>query len=294
MAVGATTNEGPGDGSPAFEFVRAIAGELSGGTVDLPSFPDIVIRVRRVLADDASTVDQVVRVIGSEPAMAARLLTMANSAALNPSGKQLTDLRTAVNRMGYDMVRIAAIAFAMAQVRGGVKLASLQKQLEALWQHSTHVAALAFMLADKCAKINPDEAMLTGLLHGIGKLYILTRAEQHPQLFAESESLNQVLADWHASLGKAILENWGFAEVMSEAIANQDDVLRESRGAADLSDVIAVAILMADFAEDFVGLEAAAQKLAPVKRLGLDPKRSMQIMRDSATQVAALRQALGS
>ncbi len=87
-----------------FDFVRNLAAELSGGNVDLPSFPEIALRVRRILADPKSSVDQVVRVVGSEPALAARLLRISNSASLNRSGKSVNDLRTAINRIGYNMV----------------------------------------------------------------------------------------------------------------------------------------------------------------------------------------------
>ncbi len=54
--------------------------------------------------------------------------------------------------------------------------------------------------------------MLTGMMHGIGKLYILTRATGHPELFASEEALNDIIDDWYPSIGKAILENWKFSE----------------------------------------------------------------------------------
>src|SRR5450631_3439348 len=109
-----TSTQSQAPAGVAFEFIRTLAGELSGGKVDLPSFPEIAVRVRRVLSDPNSSVDKVVRVVGSEPALSARLLRIANSASLNPSGKQITDLRTAVNRMGYNMVRSASMSFALA------------------------------------------------------------------------------------------------------------------------------------------------------------------------------------
>src|SRR5580693_7824646 len=109
----------------AFDFVRTLAAELSGGNVDLPSFPEIAVRVRRILSDPKSTSDQVVRVVGSEPALAARLLRIANSASLNRSGRAVGDLRTAINRIGYNMVRSAAVSFAMAQIRNANKLVGL-------------------------------------------------------------------------------------------------------------------------------------------------------------------------
>ncbi len=292
MSVGAASQSGESAQSAAFDFVRSLSVELSGGRVELPSFPDVAVRVRRALADETSTVDQVVRIVGSEPALAARLLKMSNSAMLNRSGKQVTDLRTAVNRMGHNMVRSAAISFAMAQIRSASKLKGLEQFLDDLWEASTHVAALSFVLAAKLTKLNPDEAMLAGLLHGIGKLYIVTRAEKHPMLFMHPQVMNDVIRDWHAAIGKAILENWEFPESMSEAISVQDDLSRESDNLPDLSDVIAAAILMASFASDPAGLAVAMQDSPVIDRLRLRAEKAADIMRESAVEITSLRSAL--
>jgi HD-like signal output (HDOD) protein len=277
----------------AFDFVRTLAVELSVGNVDLPSFPEIAVRVRRVLSDPKSSVEQVVRVVGSEPALAARLLRIANSASLNRSGRAVTDLRTAINRIGYNMVRSASMSFSMAQIRKSNKLAGLEHHLNDLWQRSTVVAALAYVLARTCTKVNPDEAMLTGMMHGIGKLYVLTRVVDHPELFASNTMLNQIIGEWHASIGKAILENWDFSEAMAQAVGDQADFSRTEDGPADLTDVVAVAILMASHAADSAGLEAALSGLGAVKRLGLDEAKTHAVMRESAAEVSALSQALG-
>jgi len=278
----------------AFDFVRTLAAELSGGNVDLPSFPEIAIRVRRILSDPTSSVEQVVRVVGSEPALAARLLRIANSASLNRSGRQVSDLRTAINRIGYNMVRSASISFSMAQIRNSNKLAGLEHHLADLWQRSTMVAAFAYVLARNCTKVNPDEAMLTGMMHGIGKLYVLTRAIDHPELFASTETLNQIIDQWHASIGKAILENWDFSESMAQAVGEQADFSRVHDGAPDLTDVVSVAILMAPHAADIPALAASLHDLGAAKRLGLDEAKTLDVMRESAAEVTALSQALGS
>jgi HD-like signal output (HDOD) protein len=277
----------------AFDFVRSLAAELSGGNLDLPSFPEIAIRVRRVLSDPNSSVEQVVRVVGSEPALAARLLRISNSASLNRSGRAVTDLRTAINRIGYNMVRSASISFSMAQIRKSNKLAGLEHHLNDLWQRSTLVAALAFVLARNCTKVNPDEAMLTGMMHGIGKLYVLTRVIEHPQLFASPPMLNQIISEWHTSIGKAILENWNFSEAMAQAVGDQADLSRIEDGPPDLTDVVAVAILMASHADDSSGLEAALNDLPAARRLGLDQAKTQAVMSESAAEVTALSQALG-
>ncbi len=278
--------------SAGLEFLRELSVELAAGKVDLPSFPEVAVRVRRVLSDDRSTVDQVVRIVGSEPALAARLLKMANSVALNRSGKRVTELRTAVNRMGHNMVRSAAVSFAMAQIRGASKLVGLEKFLGDLWERSTHVAAVSFLLASRVTRLNADEAMLTGLLHGIGKLYIVTRAERHPMLFLEPNSLNDIIGHWHAAIGKAILESWEFDQVMCDAVARQDEVDAVEDAEMTLADVIHVAIMLVSLAADAAALEAALQCSAAAKRLRIDAVKSAAILSESASEIASLRQAL--
>jgi HD-like signal output (HDOD) protein len=289
-----TTPPSQAQPSIGFEFVRSLAAELSRGNVDLPSFPEIAVRVRRVLSDPKSSVEQVVRVVGSEPALAARLLRIANSASLNRSGRAVTDLRTAINRIGYNMVRSAAISFSMAQIRKSNKLVGLEHHLNDLWQRSTLVAAYSYVLARMCTKVNPDEAMLTGMMHGIGKLYVLTRAIDHPELFITDKTLNDIIDEWHATIGKSILENWDFSEAMAQAVGDQADFSRADDGPPDLSDVIAVAILMAAHGEDASGLEAALQGLGATKRLRLDEEKTQTVIRESTAEVTALSQALGN
>lgn len=276
----------------AFEFVRSLASELSGGRLDLPSFPEIAVRIRKVLADSKSSLEQVVRIVGSEPALAARLLRIANSASMNRSGKPVTELRTAISRIGYNMVRSASLSFSMNQMRHDKKLAAFRHYLNDLWERSTGVAAYAYVLARNHSRVNPDEAMLTGMMHGIGKLYILTRATDHPGLFGGDAELNEIIENWHAPIGKAILENWEFPEAMAQAVADQANSTRDEDGAADLADVVAVAILFASYGTDVGGLELALQGHAGAKRLGLDESKTLSVMQDSAAEVTALGQAL--
>lgn len=277
----------------AFAFIRTLAGELSSGRVDLPSFPEVAIRVRRVLSDPDSTIDQVVRVVGSEPALAGRLLRISNSASLNRSGRTIIDLRTAVNRIGYNLVRSASISFAMSQIRKSSRLTGLEHHLNALWQRSTLVAAFAYVLARSCSRINPDEALLTGMMHGIGKLYVLTRAVDHPELFLSRDALFDIVTEWHASIGKAILENWDFPEATAAAVGEQDELGREDDGAADLRDVIAISLIMASHASDREALDAALCGLPGSLRLGLNAARISLVVEECAAEVSALSEALG-
>jgi HD-like signal output (HDOD) protein len=290
---GVTTAQQDNRTDVSFEFIRTLAAELSAGKVDIPSFPEVAVRVRRVLADPKSSVEQVMRVVGSEPALAARLLRISNSASLNRSGRVVADLRTAINRIGYNMVRSASISFAMTQIRNANKLAGLEHYLNELWERSTLVAAFAYVLARSCSRVNPDEALLGGMMHGIGELYVLTRAAEHPELFVNGTSLNTIINDWHASIGKAILENWEFSDEMAAAVGDQHDLDRaDASGEPDLSDVIAVALVLASHSTEPDALGELLQELPAVQRLGLDEAKTDIVIRGCAEEVAALSSAL--
>lgn len=282
----------PSDRSGAFAFVSELAAEVSKGKVELPSFPDVAVRVRKVLADEGVSNEQIARVVSSEAGLAARVFTLANSAALNRSGRQITDLKMALNRIGHNNVRTAAVSFAIAQLRRAGELKHISKELEVLWQEATMVAALAYSVASRATKINADESMLAGLLHNVGKIYILARANRHDSLFKDPAALPQVMRDWHSNVGKAIVENWGFPEHISEAIGDHENIDRMV-GQADVTDILSVAVMMSGFVGHEANLELNMQGVKAFWRLGLDNAKCVQIMRDCADEISALRTALG-
>lgn len=283
----------PQPDSGAFAFVQSLAEELSGGRIELPSFPDIAIKVQRVLADEDVRPDHVVRIVGSEPALAAWVLRMANSAALNATGRQVVDLRSAITRLGFNVVRSAAVTFAMSQLTRSDELKGLEQPLNQLWRRSTLVAAMCHVVARRFTTINADTAMLAGLLHGIGKLYILARSRRFPALFADAAAYGQIVGDWHSNVAKAILENWEMAEEIATAVHEYEHLYRDHPGGPDLTDVLIVGDLLASFHEWPDSLELNLQGVHAVTRMQLDRARLERVIEESAEEIAALRQALG-
>ena len=275
----------------AFAFVSELAVEVSSGKVELPSFPDVAVRVRKVLADENVSNEQIARVVGSEAGLAARVFTLSNSAALNRSGRTVADLKTAVNRIGHNNVRTAAVSFAIAQLRRAAELRHISKELEEMWQEATTVAALAYATAARTG-VNADEAMLAGLLHNVGKIYILARAHRHNSLFKDPVALAQVLRDWHSNVGRAIVENWGFPEHIAEAVGEHENIDRVN-DERDVTDVLTVAVMMAGFFGHEADLELNMQGVKSFWRLGLDNEKCVHVMRGCADEISALRTALG-
>ncbi len=278
----------------AFEFVRELASALTSSAIELPSFPDVAVRVQKVLSEDSANSARVMRVLGAEPVLAARVLSMANSAALNPAGKSVADLRAAVTRLGFDALRSAVIGFAMAQLRRAKSFKGIERHLNVLWQHSVLVAALSFVVARRSARISPDTAMLTGLVHGVGKLYILTHSMRHPVLFGDQAMYQRIVRDWHGNIAKALLESWYVADEIVNAVHSYEDDAREPRGAGGvLADVLEVAEALSMYKDSAELIRARVEGRKAAVRLGLDADTCQALVTESAAELAALRDALG-
>lgn len=226
----------------ALDFIKELANELNTGSVQLPSYPEAAMRVQRALASEDVELETVVRAISAEPLLAVRIMQMANSARINSMGRPITDLRKAVGRLGYNMVRIAAMSFVMQQLQLTPAHAPVQGQLAQLWRLSVNVAALARTLAVHKARLNPDIAVLVGLLHAVGKLCIHVRLAAHPQLLARPEVCQRILTDWHSDIGAALLSDWGMADEVIDAARFHTDSDRQFGYTIDFTDVLAAAV----------------------------------------------------
>jgi HD-like signal output (HDOD) protein len=276
-----------------FGFVKALAQELSQGRIELPSVPEIVLKMQRVLANENVSNDHVVTVLGSEPVLASKLLAMANSAALNTSGRKIADLRMAVARVGFNIVRSASLSFAMEQLRAAAQFKHLEPLLDALWKHSVHVAALSHVVARRFTSLNGDTALLAGLMHNVGRIYILTRASAHPTLFADQLTYQSIVRDWHTNVAKALLENWQVADEIVDAVGNHEDLHREVRGPVTLTDVVALSTLLQQHISGGALRDPTEPLVWALKRLQVRYADCQSVIDESATEIEALKAVLG-
>ena len=287
-----------GDGSSmdargaGLAFLEMLAKELSNRTVDLPCFPDVVIRVKKALDDPNTSAQQVVQMVGTEPRLAARLLQMANSVAYNHSGRPLTDLRSAITRLGRQLVQSAAMGFAVQQMKQEAVLRPIATQLGDLWNKSIAVASICQVVARK-TKVCPDEAFLTGLMHGIGQLYIMVRSVGQARQLCNAPNFDELVNSWHASIGKSVLESWGFPGEIAEAVAGQADYERRSKNGADLTDVTMISILLADHLGRAGQEFNVPEDIDSFKSVGLSKDDCTAVLTHAEYQLGSLHDALG-
>jgi HD-like signal output (HDOD) protein len=267
-----------------FSFVERLAQDLRDERLELPAFPEAVIRIQRVLQSPDTRTDDVVRILSSEPALAARLLRMANSAEFRRSDQTITDLKNAVARMGFNMVRSVAVAFAMRQLRRKDTYSpTAQLELEQAWEQSLNTSAACFVIARRFTRLNPDQALLTGLLHVLGRLYIVMRSKDATEL--SDAEMRQIIDGWHASIGKAILETWGLPEALQHAVERQDELEVEQDGEVSLTDVLIAAKLLSKGETD-------GAKFPALRRVGVAANNGTQPMEKHAEELRSVRASL--
>ena len=279
-------------GVAVLQFLDVLTQEVAGGPLNLPCFPDIVPRVRKALDDPASTAEDIVRIAGSEPRLAARLLQTVNSAVFNPAGPAITNLRQAVTRLGHNLVQSVTMAFAVQQIKADAALRPVADDLNALWERSIAVASICQLLARRL-RVPADKVFLAGLLHGIGHFYILVRAAAAPPGVLGSPLLADFVADWHPEIGQSVLEGWGFESVMCEAVGSQRRHDRQPHPAADLTDVLIASVALAEALLERNGDVSFCNPINAFDSLGLSTEELRAIVTHTNHSLESLRDALG-
>lgn len=280
---------------PAFEFIKRFARELDKEEFNLPPIPDTALRVQEALSDPNVTIEKLSRIVLSEPAFTARLLRIANSAMMHRGTLEIIDIRTAISRIGFDMVRNVAVSLAVSEAFNAPQGSALSQHLNSVRRHSVKVCALAFILArnvKNCGK--PEEAMLAGLLHAIGKFYILTRANDFPALFSDAEALEELLNTWHTGVGRAIVDSWDFPEQIVNAVDEYEQIDRNKPGNADFTDIIIVANLLAQADEKQITKWPELDNVPSLLRMKIDSKALLQLVQESDEEIRSMTQALAN
>jgi HD-like signal output (HDOD) protein len=270
----------------ALQFVRQLGLDLAHGEFDLPPFPDTPLRVQECIRDPNSDIHALAKIVATEPALAARLLRMANSAMMRRGPIEVTDIPTAISRVGMDMVQNAAVSFAGREAFKAPAGSPCIDDLNQLRRRSVMVGSLAYLLARHVRAIKKaDEAMLAGLLSNVGKLYIVMKAADHPELFVDREALERLVAQWHTGVARAIVESWGFPEAIAIAVDEQEIRERDRLAPADLSDLLFVANLVAR-----AGNKAAEQlgELDALARMRLSGEQLAGILEEGAEELESM------
>ena len=278
------------DKSDHFRFVSLLALELDNGDISLPSLPDVVIKIRELLERDDVDFDRASQAISVDPVLVSKLFVYANSAYYNRANIKIETLEGVIGRLGFEVVRNTAMSLAMQQLYNSDKHDSTKNQQRKIWARGMKLSSMAFAIAQKHPTLNQETAFLCGLMHEVGKLYILTKAGDFPELLGDAKSLNIVFDEWNPQITKSIIESWGFSDEIANTADPATYAQNDAEAPADLVDVVVVAGLLLDGNEDH--LEQIFDENSSCLRLGVGKNAASVVMSAYRDKLQSMQRSL--
>jgi putative nucleotidyltransferase with HDIG domain len=199
--------------------------------VDLPAIPGIVIQVIQAADRDEVTTAEIEALISKDAAIATKILKVVNSAYFGLP-RQVSTVGQAVVILGLHQVRNLAMSLGVLSALSSTNPRIMEYQ-KGFWSQSFASAACAQEVARMrgLPKKDQDAIFVGGLLHDIGRLFLITLFNlPYQQVIREAATTDlplrlveeRVLGASHAELGAALAERWNFPEELVVMIRNHD------------------------------------------------------------------------
>ncbi len=244
----------------------------------LPTMPDIATRLRKALANDVP-IDKVVDIVQLDPAIATKLIQVANC-PLYVATKPVTSCRDAVIRLGLNATRTLVTSITLKQLFTCNKIPIKQKARLA-WQQSVNLSCLCFVLASESASVNPEDALLAGLICDIGMIPFLQFVDNFPTEFYEPDEIDLIAPYICGPAGHFLLKKWDFSEELILIPQESQNWYYDSSDKLNLTDVVILSKL-----HSYIGTPSMA-KLPPINSIPacsklpdgtLSPEHSLNVL----------------
>jgi HD-like signal output (HDOD) protein len=270
---------------------ESIAADVARGELSFPTSARVAMRVRQALDDPDCRIEAAAKLVQAEPLLAARVVAMANSVVFNRSGREVADVRTAVARLGFAIVRTLATALITRELAAAAATRDYQQLAAQLWAHTAHVASLAHVIARRVTYQDPEMAMFAGVVHEVGGFYLISRAKDYPGLL-DGEPQEWIEAG-EALVGRAVLGQLSVPAPVAEAIESYWDGFL-AMPPTTLADTLLLAEELAPVPSPLhnLGGEASGQGMTASIEMSIGEETLSSILEESAEDVSSLTGAL--
>jgi len=251
------------------DFLVHVQTELDANRLVLPTLPDVALKVRVAVAKGEATSQELADMIVTDAALSARLMQVANS-PLYRGAVEVNNIQMAVTRLGSSTIRTLITSLVMQQMFTPTN-DLLEQHFRETWEQGVNVSSISRAMASFVPHLNPDEAMLAGLVHQIGKLPILMLVEDIPEFNESPSRLNKLLEKAHPAIGKIIMDTWDFPEELKLVASDYVDFQRDSSGKADYVDLVQVAFLQSIAGTDHPACRIDWSTVPSFAKLGMAP-----------------------
>jgi HD-like signal output (HDOD) protein len=203
-------------------FVRqafaAILQKLSAGKIIPPAMPQVVFELRNVIKRQDSSVKDLADVLGKDPVVSLRLISVAKSPVYKGYG-EVKSVQAAIPRLGFKETLSVVVAIANKSMYEA-KQPQHRVLMDKMWVHSLACAYASKLIAQSLFLDDSETMFLMGLTHDVGKVVLLRAFGEMPQeQDVNSEVVMAAIQDAHQSTGSLLLKRWGFGDEFLRVMA---------------------------------------------------------------------------
>ena len=267
-------------------FLKRFLQHFKQGKLIIPSLPDVSLKLRAAVQQEIG-IQEAVKIINLDSIISSKIIQIVNSPlyrGVNPISTSLD----AISRLGLTTTRNLVTSISMQNIFSSPNK-QLNNKMHLLWEKSIQVSSISHTLASITKIVNPDEALLAGLIHNIGSLPVIIFADSLSADDYTDKELNQTVFALQGQLGNIILEKWKFPETLIRIPVHAENWFYTNDKELDLSDIV----LLAKF-HSYLGTPHM-QNLPPIhtlpafQKLGsnaLTPDMSLQTLQDAKQQIS--------
>ena len=271
------------------QFFEALKQAVETDKLVLPTLPEVALKIREAVESENASAQQIADTLSQDASLSARLLQVANS-PLYRSRTPIEDLQMAVTRIGLRLVQDLVISLAMKQIYQATSDV-LDDYFRFAWQASVDIAAICRMLATTVPNINPEQALLAGLIHNIGSLPVVVMAEDDDDLFQDADAMGDLLWELEGPVGELIVRSWNFGEHMIDVVKHCHNFEYDHMGEPDLVDLVQVALLQSGHVDER-HMPADWSKVPAFAHLGMDSEVNVVEIEENAEMIEMTKQSL--
>ena len=281
------------DENASNSLLNEISQTFKGEQIDLPSLPDVALQVNKVVQDPDVDINKIADVVRVDPVLSTRIVQVANS-AMYAGNPETSSLRNAITRIGMKVTRSIVYSVILKGLYKP-KTPVTQRYMERVYEECIRTGVVCHALSKATGILDPDQALLAGIIHNIGVIPILIIADRHEKLVSDEAMLDSVIAELEHNVGAALLTQWGFDDELTEVAKEHDNWFREGKDEPDYCDIVQAAKLHCSF---IGGKKIDAPPLHEVgafKRLNLgriDHNEGIQLLKDAQKDITETIQVL--
>lgn len=209
----------------------------------LPGLPESALKIRHAINSPEVGSSEIIQIVQSDPVLSARLLKVANS-PLYGTWREIKTVRDAVRRMGLETTKNLSFSLSVKQLYSA-RTSLVKKHIQKIYDESISIAAIAYVIAqNRTPHLDPEQALLSGLIQNLGLIPILKYVDEHPSMMQTIDMLGKSIENLQLPVTALLFNEWNFDSEFIQIVEQAENWQRDTGDEADYCDVVIAARLL--------------------------------------------------